>query len=91
VNPADTPQVSRREVGVVEIVVTYAPREKQSRVKVVTFKVDAATLQKIDEAAESLRMTRSELIRKAVMEYIARLQGRLGGNGEDGGESRQRL
>ena len=53
-----------------ELVVTYAPREKQKRVRVVTFKIDVDTLRLIDEAAENLGLNRSELIRRAVIEFI---------------------
>ncbi len=56
----------------VEVIVTYAPREKVRRVRVVTFKVDVDTLREIDRVAEELGMNRSELIRKAVLEFISK-------------------
>ncbi|MCE4611357.1 MAG: ribbon-helix-helix domain-containing protein [Desulfurococcales archaeon] len=55
-----------------EVIITYAPREREKRVKVVTFKLDVDILREVDEIAESLGMSRSELIRKAIEDFIRR-------------------
>ncbi|MCE4603715.1 MAG: ribbon-helix-helix protein, CopG family [Aeropyrum sp.] len=53
-----------------EIIVTYGPRRKEKRVKVVTFKVEVDLLEEIDRHAEKRGLSRSELIREAIMRYI---------------------
>ena len=53
-----------------EVIVTYAPRVRERKVKVVTFKLDIDTLRELDEVAERLGMSRSELIRRALEDFI---------------------
>ena len=55
-----------------EVIVTYAPREREKKIKVVTFKLDVDILRELDEMAESMGVSRSELIRKAIEDFLRR-------------------
>ena len=41
-----------------------------SQTRIVTFKIDPMTLELVDAAARKLRVTRSELIRNALLHYL---------------------
>jgi len=41
-----------------------------SRMRIVTFKLDEETLEKLDELARSVGVPRSELIRKAIEDFL---------------------
>lgn len=43
--------------------------------RVITFKLDEETLLKLDKAASSLGLSRSEVIRSAISEYLNRRHG----------------
>ena len=54
-----------------EIIVSYADdRSRKRRAKIITFKADPELAEKLDKAAETLGISRSELIREAVTIYI---------------------
>jgi metal-responsive CopG/Arc/MetJ family transcriptional regulator len=47
--------------------------ELQSYTRVVTFKIDPQMLEKLDKLARELSMSRSELIREAINEFLLKL------------------
>ncbi len=57
-----------------EILVTYAPRDRQPRIRVVTFKMDLDSIEAMDRAARKLGLSRSEFIREAILKYISEVE-----------------
>ncbi|GBF09326.1 ribbon-helix-helix domain-containing protein [Aeropyrum pernix] len=57
-------------MAAMEIIVTYAPRRREKRIKVVTFKIEADLLEEIDRRAEKKGLTRSEFIREAILKQL---------------------